>query len=743
MLSLTTNKNVVSFDANDNPKDTEDIVFTLNSQNLIGTVSWSVSPSNVSLTSISTTKKKIPTTALINNDNIKVTVSSEEDSISDVVTVVKVRDGARGTSINILNEYATEEELNEAHPTGNINDAYLVNGYLYVWAESKWTNVGLFKGRDGVDGTSYYIHIKYSDDGESFTLNDGEDVGAYIGILTDTNKADSRVFSDYTWKKIEGEQGLNGEDAYTVILSNESHAFAGNTNYAIAGETSCIVNGYKGSTKVKCTIGKITGIPTGMTVTISNNNTTDATFIVKVDDTMSTANGTLEIPVTIDGKVITKTFSYAIAFKGADSQTLDLYADKYVVPFKEDNTLKDTSVITLKAYPKNLNGTVTWSTTPSISLGGSGNTRTIDPNVFKNNNSVVVSATLGGYNDKITIVKIKDGSKGANGTNGTNGVNGDDAITIVLSNPSHTFMGDETKAKASSTTCKVIAYKGTQAIACKIGTITGMPTGMSITNNGTHYNNNTTGAYFKVDVTTEMTTGNGTLTVPVTCDGKSFNLMFSYSLALKGQYGTGVVSIIEEYARNKDKTTAPTSGWSTNPPVWEEGYYLWTRSKITYKNPTKTEYTTPICDSSWEALESLEIGGKNELRYTDFSKDNDPESENYILNNFSASNGGTVGLTTYTFGKQLAEDEFIKNKIVLRNRIDVAKAIANNQTYSMTTWVENVTLIPNTTYTLSMYMYRGGASTGKGFFQVFPVLEDGSLGTRVCISDELTTYEGK
>ena len=743
ILSLTTNKNVVSFDANDNPKDTEDIVFTLNSQNLIGTVSWSVSPSNVSLSSISNTKKKIPTTALINNDSIKVTVSSEEDNISDIVTVVKVRDGARGTSINILNEYPTEEELNEAHPTGNINDAYLVNGYLYVWAESKWTNVGLFKGKDGADGTSYYIHIKYSNDGESFTLNDGEDVGAYIGILTDTNKADSRVFSDYTWKKIEGEQGLNGEDAYTVILSNESHAFAGNTNYAIAGETTCIVNGYKGATKVKCTIGKITGIPTGMTVTISNNNTTDATFIVKVNDTMSTANGTLEIPVTIDGKVITKTFSYAIAFKGADSQTLDLYADKYVVPFKEDNTLKDTSVITLKAYPKNLNGTVTWSTTPSISLGGSGNTRTIDPNVFKNNNSIVVSATLGGYNDKVTIVKIKDGSKGASGTNGTNGVNGDDAITIVLSNPSHTFMGDETKAKASNTTCKVIAYKGTEAIACKIGTITGMPTGMSITNNGTHYNNNTTGAYFKVAVTTEMTTGSGTLTVPVTCDGKSFNLMFSYSLALKGQYGTGVVSIIEEYARNKDKTTAPTSGWSTNPPVWEEGYYLWTRSKITYKNPTKTEYTTPICDSSWEALESLEIGGKNELRYTDFSKDNDPESENYILNNFSASNGGTVGLTTYTFGKQLAEDEFIRNKRILRNRLDVEKAIANNQTYSMTTWVENVTLIPNTTYTLSMYMYRGGGSTGKGFFQVFPILEDGSVGTRVCKSDELTTYEGK
>ena len=747
ILNLTTNKNVVSFDANDNPKDTEDIVFTLNSQNLIGTVKWSVSPNTVSLTSINTTKKKIPTTALINNDSIKVTVSSETDGISDIVTVVKVRDGAKGTSINILNEYTTEEELNEAHPTGNINDAYLVNGDLYVWADSKWTNVGAFKGKDGTDGTSYYIHIKYSNDGETFTLNDGEDVGAYIGILTDTNKADSTVFSDYTWKKIEGEpglDGLNGEDAYTVILSNESHAFAGTANYAIAGETSCVVNGYKGGTKSKCTIGTITGMPKGMTVSINNNGTTEASFIVKVDDTMSTANGNLTIPVTIDGKVITKTFSYAIAFKGADSQTLNLFADKYVVPFKEDNTLKDTSVITLNAYPKNLTGTVSWSTIPNnISLGGSGNTRTIDPNVFKDNNTVVVSVTLGGYNDKVTIVKIKDGNKGASGTDGTNGVNGDDAITIVLSNPSHTFMGDETKAKASSTTCKVIAYKGTTQKACKIGTITGMPTGMSITNNGTHYNNNTTGAYFKVAVTTEMTTGNGTLTVPVTCDGKTFNLMFSYSLALKGEYGTGVVSIIEQYAKNKDKTTAPTSGWSTNPPTWEEGYYLWTRSKITYKNPTKEEYTTPVCDSSWEAIASLEIGGKNLLRYTDFSKDNDPESENYILNNFYASNGGTVGLTTYTFGKQLAEDEFIRNQRVLRNRIDVEKAIADNQTYSMTKWREDIILIPNTTYTLSMYMYRGGGSTSKGFFQVFPVLEDGSIGTRVCKSDELTTYEGK
>jgi len=34
--------------------------------------------------------------------------------------------------------------------------------------------------------------------------------------------------------------------------------------------------------------------------------------------------------------------------------------------------------------------------------------------------------------------------------------------------------------------------------------------------------------------------------------------------------------------------------------------YVWTRSKIVYSNPDSTEYTTPLCDSSWEAVNELE-----------------------------------------------------------------------------------------------------------------------------------------
>lgn len=52
-----------------------------------------------------------------------------------------------------------------------------------------------------LDGKSQYLHIKYSDDGETFTANNGEELGAWIGTLVDYNEEDSLNFKDYTWKK--------------------------------------------------------------------------------------------------------------------------------------------------------------------------------------------------------------------------------------------------------------------------------------------------------------------------------------------------------------------------------------------------------------------------------------------------------------------------------------------------------------------------------------------------------------
>lgn len=84
----------------------------------------------------------------------------------------------------------------------------------------------------------------------------------------------------------------------------------------------------------------------------------------------------------------------------------------------------------------------------------------------------------------------------------------------------------------------------------------------------------------------------------------------------KGETGTGVDSIIEEYYLSDSKSELIGGSWTTDHPIWSYGKYIWTRSKITYKNPTSIMYTSPICDASWEAVNSIEIGGKNLLKGT-------------------------------------------------------------------------------------------------------------------------------
>lgn len=66
------------------------------------------------------------------------------------------------------------------------------------------------QGPKGSDGQTSYLHIKYSDDGKTFTSNNGETPGKYIGTYVDFSEADSAVFNKYSWVKIEGPQGVQG-----------------------------------------------------------------------------------------------------------------------------------------------------------------------------------------------------------------------------------------------------------------------------------------------------------------------------------------------------------------------------------------------------------------------------------------------------------------------------------------------------------------------------------------------------
>ena len=81
-----------------------------------------------------------------------------------------------------------------------------------------------------------------------------------------------------------------------------------------------------------------------------------------------------------------------------------------------------------------------------------------------------------------------------------------------------------------------------------------------------------------------------------------------------GNVGTSVESITTEFYLSDSKTTQTGGSWVTTMPTWSSGKYLWTRNKIVYSNPSSTDYTEPICDSSWEAVNEIQIGGRNYVR---------------------------------------------------------------------------------------------------------------------------------
>lgn len=63
-----------------------------------------------------------------------------------------------------------------------------------------------------------------------------------------------------------------------------------------------------------------------------------------------------------------------------------------------------------------------------------------------------------------------------------------------------------------------------------------------------------------------------------------------------GGDGRGISSIVEEYYLSTSSNSLVGGSWSTTPPTWENGKYIWTRSVITYTDSTSTT-TNPICST--------------------------------------------------------------------------------------------------------------------------------------------------
>ena len=194
---------------------------------------------------------------LTNNYTLTFTYNSPDGvyKLTKNIVLTLSTQGKDGTSVNILGSYDSLEELKQAHPSGNIGDAYIVQGDMYVWSaeENDWVDVGniqgpkgdkgdtgaqgpkgiqgekgdkgdkgddgytpqkgidYFDGKDGKDGTSERLFIRYSanSNGNPMTTTPQSDT-AYMGTITTTAPTAPTSYTAYTWTKVLGNQGAQG-----------------------------------------------------------------------------------------------------------------------------------------------------------------------------------------------------------------------------------------------------------------------------------------------------------------------------------------------------------------------------------------------------------------------------------------------------------------------------------------------------------------------------------------------------
>lgn len=203
----------------------------------------------------------------------------------------------------------------------------------YMWSLIKGETGAV--GPKGADGQQYYTWIKYADNASGANMSDSPTGKLYIGLAYNkTTSAESSVATDYTWalfKGDKGDTGAAGTDAYTVLLTNESHVFAGSTSAAIASSATTQVLAYKGTTAQSVTIVSVNGVAAktastatgiaGLTFACSALSGTSPTITFTCTTSFVSANGSIPIVLSVGGVSITKMFTYSIAFKGSTGAT--------------------------------------------------------------------------------------------------------------------------------------------------------------------------------------------------------------------------------------------------------------------------------------------------------------------------------------------------------------------------------------------------------------------------------------
>lgn len=561
---------------------------------------------------------------------------------------IKVR-GADGTSITIK---GSTDSVSKLPMTGNTQgDAYIIGDNLYIWDGTNWQNVGQIKGEDGKssylhlkysddggvtftagngetpgrwmgtlvdqiptdsdnpsdykwndtkgergtpgepgeDGQTTYLHIKYSNDGGlSFTANNGEDPGSYIGQYTDFQEYDSSNPADYTWSLIRGGAGVGGADA--AAGEYYEYRYAKNGSTLEPPELDVTAVNPTGWSREMPTVGTMEYVWCTMAKKSTLVDRTQFHIPVNEGDAYGmcadTSGNGYNARLNGDAEVIKDGSRYAMDLsENADARI------PYDLPFGQS--------FTLCFWIKTDRKIITWMLNGYNGRDYTENTIPVEPNTWIhlafrfNDKSVTVYKNgvflhAGSVNEQVVGWSIYDDNMfgsllyldeirllmGALPVSDIVAVMNGNVDKLIQNwsvpirvNP---YDGKDGKPGVSVVSADV---EYAQSQSNSVAPTTGWNTDAPAWKNGWYIWSRT-----KVIYSDETTS----YTKPACITGGT------------GNTGIGISSIIEQYYLSSSATSLLNGGWSTVRPTWRNGWYIWTRSVITYTNGTSTT-TTAIC----------------------------------------------------------------------------------------------------------------------------------------------------
>jgi len=462
------------------------------------------------------------------------------------------------------------------------------NKSAYSTQGSATTNPTLVDGTDGLNNTTVFLYNKSSSatppalfsgtflytfstgvlsegtlngwSQEPPTLSQGDNLWVSLATASSRTATDSIPTAEFSTPEITGIAGIDGTDGTDGANTARVSLFRKTTTTTAPSDPSGTF-----------TYTFATGVLSGGTFnswsqSAPSINNGEYLWIIQASAFSSNATDTIAAseftPAAIVGIGGTN---------GNPAKLLVLNATSQVFTFDANNVADPTSqTITFNAFLENTDDTnATWSSSPSVTLTGTGNTRSLSVANFGANTSVTVTASAdsGAVSDTFTVYRLKEGATG------TDGAAGEDALTLILSNEAHTFAADAAGVVASysgsGTTVKL--FEGTTELIYQQGSTANSSWSISASpSNITVGSITDSGNFATVNNHSNMTQDTASIVYTITgkrADGSAINLTKtqSFSKSKVGAAGTDGTDGARGAGRwNIGVTTLPISSSGAN-----------------------------------------------------------------------------------------------------------------------------------------------------------------------------------